>query len=459
MLGTPLFVFEQKLPRDSCDTDLGYYPRGPTPLSDEETDPRLATLKHATEPFYSVHELTYEECPATFFVGVPTTEAPGVLQDPPRLATGRGFTRGVALGGCIGEIAETLCLCQTESSVLVRARASALDAPAVLPPQLAQYGIEQHVDRKRWNSRYGEHAWIPEPFDAERSIDWVRAQSLGGEVKYLPAACCYLDYFHASQDGRYAVADSNGCAVAWSPEEAVLRGFLELVERDATGIWWYGMHSRPAVAIEQLEDEHLRQLQNWHRGTGRSFAVLDLTTDLEIPVCVAVSADEQGANVSLGFAAALDMGRAVSAACAEMLQLELSMSLIARARDEEPATKTRHTKMMDTWLKRANFKRVPHLVAAGGERTVPDPVPVMEGSPADLIAWCEERCRQMGLSLWVLDSSRPELPVHAARVVVPGLCHYKAQLGVRRLYEVPLALGWSSRPLREEDLSSLPLLI
>lgn len=224
-------------------------------------------------------------------------------------------------------------------------------------------------------------------------------------------------------------------------------------------MWWYGMHQRPAVDIDQLQDARLQQLQAWYQDTGRSFEVLDLTTDFEIPVCVAVSADMQGANVSLGFGAALDTSRAVSAACAEMLQLELSMSLIARTRRDGAARETSHTKMLDTWRRLVSLTRTRQLRADEDKRAAPVTTPVVEGSPAEILAWCEHRCQRMGLSLWRLDLSRADLPVCAARVIVPGLCHYKAQLGVRRLYEIPLTLGWCSQLKCEEDLSAVPLLI
>jgi ribosomal protein S12 methylthiotransferase accessory factor len=39
------------------------------------------------------------------------------------------------------------------------------------------------------------------------------------------------------------------------------------------------------------------------------------------------------------------------------------------------------------------------------------------------------------------------------RVVVPGLCHFWRRLGFRRLYEVPVAMGWLERPLRPDELN------
>jgi len=45
---------------------------------------------------------------------------------------------------------------------------------------------------------------------------------------------------------------SNGCAAGNTREEAILQGFLELVERDAAAIWWYGEIRRPAIDLGGL---------------------------------------------------------------------------------------------------------------------------------------------------------------------------------------------------------------
>jgi len=56
-------------------------------------------------------------------------------------------------------------------------------------------------------------------------------------------------------------ADSNGCAAGNTLEEAIVQGFLELVERDAYAIWWYNRLQRPEVDLSQFNDSYLRDLQ------------------------------------------------------------------------------------------------------------------------------------------------------------------------------------------------------
>ena len=84
-------------------------------------------------------------------------------------------------------------------------------------------------------------------------------------------------------------ADSNGCAAGNTLEEAIVQGFLELVERDSYAIWWYNRLQRRQVDLDQFEDAYIRDLQTLLAETGRRLWVLDVTSDLGIPSFVAMA--------------------------------------------------------------------------------------------------------------------------------------------------------------------------
>ena len=120
-------------------------------------------------------------------------------------------------------------------------------------------------------------------------IDWTPVWSLTSrESRYLPTAFCY---FNAPQpDGEpFCIGDSNGNAAGNTLEEAVLQGFLELVERDAVALWWYNRVQRPEVDLESFGDPYLDRVRVYLREQGRELWVIDLTSDLKIPVFAALS--------------------------------------------------------------------------------------------------------------------------------------------------------------------------
>ena len=100
----------------------------------------------------------------------------------------------------------------------------------------------------------------PAPFDPSAEIEWSPVWSLRDErFKYLPTS---LLYFFYSGPGRTIHADSNGCAAGNTLEEAIVQGFLELVERDSYAIWWYNRLQRPEVDLSQFDDPYVRDLQS-----------------------------------------------------------------------------------------------------------------------------------------------------------------------------------------------------
>src|SRR5882672_3482375 len=87
---------------------------------------------------------------------------------------------------------------------------------------------------------------VPEPFDPSIRAEWSPVWSLRDKrFKYLPTGLLYFFYggFHT---------DSNGCAAGNTREEAIVQGFLELVERDSYAIWWYNRLQRAEVDLKQF---------------------------------------------------------------------------------------------------------------------------------------------------------------------------------------------------------------
>ncbi|MGQ7420800.1 YcaO-like family protein, partial [Streptococcus suis] len=80
----------------------------------------------------------------------------------------------------------------------------------------------------------GEAAAKTQPGALERTakVDWSPVWSLRDKCfRYLPTSILYFSYSDAAS--RLAGADSNGCAAGNTREEAIVQGFLELVERDS----------------------------------------------------------------------------------------------------------------------------------------------------------------------------------------------------------------------------------
>jgi ribosomal protein S12 methylthiotransferase accessory factor len=368
------------------------------------------------------------------------------LPEAGRMPSGRGLTPEQARASCLGEAAELVSACFRGSETLLNAPWRDVAGRAVHTASLVLASEAQYRDRDRWNASRSAVDWIPARFDESRPVDWVEVASPDGRDSALvPAAYVYIGYFESGDERAFAVADSNGCAAGATPEHASVTAFLELIERDATSIWWYGRHARPAfdpAAVEGIEDL-LASLE----ARRRSIHLLDLTTDLGIPVCAAVSAEPGGGAVAVGAAAHFDASRAAVAALTEMLQVEFSIAVRCRMAPLDDDDQ------LGFWLRRVSFRSMPHLLPSG-ERLLPDR-PVGPAAITD----CVRACRKADLRFLAIDLTRPEVGVPVVRVIVPGLRPLRRRLAAGRLFDVPVRLGWRRTRMSVGEMNPVPMTV
>src|SRR5580693_9029861 len=174
---------------------------------------------------------------------------------------------------------------------------------------------------------------IPALFDRSAEMDWSPVWSLRDRrFKHLPTS---LLYFFYKGPAAFA-ADSNGCAAGNTLEEAIVQGFLELVERDAYAIWWYNRLQRPQLDLSPFDDSYIRDLQRQLAESGRNLWVLDITSDLGVPTFVAVTHWMQNGreNIEFGSGAHFDTKIALLRALTELNQF-LSLGLMVGGTGEK----------------------------------------------------------------------------------------------------------------------------
>src|SRR5215470_17709227 len=155
-----------------------------------------------------------------------------------------------------------------------------------IPPNDVQLFSDAQYRRGQASTAADFDPQIPAPFDPSARIEWSPVWSLRDQrFKYLPTSVLYFFY----QGPGQVNADSNGCAAGNSLAEAIVQGFLELVERDSYSIWWYNRLQRKEVDLDQLDDPYIRDLRHQLAETGRRLWVLDVTSDLGIPSFVTIA--------------------------------------------------------------------------------------------------------------------------------------------------------------------------
>jgi ribosomal protein S12 methylthiotransferase accessory factor len=195
-------------------------------------------------------------------------------------------------------------------------------------------------------------------------------------------------------------------------------------------------------------------LLDWLNGRQRRSHVLDISSDLNIPVFVAISYETDGSAVALGFGADFDPDRAVFSALLEMCQMEISFEIFQRQK-----TESSHPGLA-TWLEAADLASCAWCKPLSGEAVdlQPNRARRLDGS-RPVLERCLEICDAHDLRVFYIDLTREEIGIPAARTIVPGLRHYKPRFASGRLYDIPVRLGWQATAMDEAQVNSLPLIV
>ncbi|WP_439396686.1 TOMM precursor leader peptide-binding protein [Bradyrhizobium sp. PMVTL-01] len=280
---------------------------------------------------------------------------------------------------------------------------------------------------------------VPEPFDPSAKAEWSPVWSIRDQrFKYLPTGLLYFFYggFHT---------DSNGCAAGNTREEAIVQGFLELVERDAYAIWWYNRVRRAELDLTQFEDSYVRDLQTQFADAGRRLWVLDITSDLGIPSYVAIMHWMQNGheNIEFGSGSHFDRRIALLRSLTELTQF-MSIGMMGGGSGEKPSLDGVTPLRLDDY---------PFLIPSDKPTVPPAPGLKVPNNTRDQANACIEIATRAGYDFLVLDQTRPDVEVPVVRVLVPGLRHFYRRFGPGRLYDVPVKLGLLDRPRLESELT------
>jgi oxazoline/thiazoline synthase len=314
---------------------------------------------------------------------------------------------------------------------------------AILPNDVLLFSDVQYERHQAPTSDQGHSHIVPAPFDQSAKIEWSPVWSLRDErFKYLPTGLLYFFY------GAGYQADSNGCAAGNTLEEAIVQGFLELVERDAYAIWWYNRLQRAEVDLGHLNDSYVLDLQTQLAESGRRLWVLDVTSDLAIPTFVAITHWMQNGveNIEFGSGAHFDVRIALLRALTELNQF-LSIGLMGGGTGEKSSLDG------STPLRLQDH---PFLTPNDGPMVRPSSDSKFGRLDArEQVSACVRIASQKDLDFLVFNQTRPDIDVPVVRVIAPGLRHFYRRFAPGRLYDVPVKLGLRDRPLSEDELNPI----
>ncbi|MFI6648130.1 TOMM precursor leader peptide-binding protein [Streptomyces sp. NPDC050529] len=319
----------------------------------------------------------------------------------------------------------------------------ALGPDAVDPRETGLYTEEFHTANPH----------VP-PFTPDREIPWVWGWSLrDARPRPVPEI---LAYYHApGLENRFVQESSNGCASGGSREEAIYFGLMEVIERDAFLLAWYGQVPLLEIDPSTSSRPGTRQMVERLAMYGYRARFFDTRISFPVPVVTACAErfDRGTGRMCFGAGAGLDPESALGSALCEIATDSVNLvgrtlrdeaRLRAMAADFDQVT-TLHDHPLSYGIpemgRHADFLlRRPD---PGPSLAVSDLVwPGAHGAAAapdlreDLLR-AVGAVTAAGFDVVVVDQTLPEqrvLGLHTVKVLVPGL--------------VPIDFGWSRQRVR-----------
>jgi bacteriocin biosynthesis cyclodehydratase domain-containing protein len=368
-----------------------------------------------------------------------------------RICSGKGRTDEQARVSALCETLERFSGVYQGDEATVRASMNELRADPeyfglpIAINDLQQFSERQFARREQDNALTDDvRKQVPLPFPPDVAIDWTPAWSLTtGARRCVPLSYCYAETPESAQGLFFCVHNPNGSAAGACLEEAILQGLLELIERDATAIWWYNQVARPGIDLASFGDAYFDSLVREYASFGWRLWALDITHDLGIPVVVALAEEPETGRFSIGFGCHLDSRIAVQRALTEVNQL---LDLAADAPSPWDAAK----------LTSKQFLYPAETLAVADASNWPR---LEFQSLKEAIEHCKARLAAAGMELLVVDKTRPDIGLPVVQAIVPGLCHFWPRFGAPRLYSVPVKQGWLTHPRDEEALNGALLFL
>lgn len=335
--------------------------------------------------------------------------------------SGSGETLEDAFVSCVGEGIDRLAQIECPGDIAAVERLAEI-ADRAMPAAIGS--IEQDMAQQALPVAT-PLAWV-----SGKLLDAGFNSDRGGDRDVLLPADWCLRRAPGQQRLRPRTALSVGVAAGPTFEWAASRALLELIERDAASLWWIGGRRGREVPPDHPAVTGIRQLIATLRqhSQDRTSWLLDLTTDIGIPVIAALSCDTDGKQLAYGLAARLTIEDAARAAILELCQTELAILLAQirqadRGEDSLPPTDRAH-------LERGAAIKADQcalLHPIGAHPTQPEEI---AGAELPAIARAMARC---GIAAALIDMTRPQFGIPVVRAVAPALQPMPSDIATDRL--------------------------
>ena len=305
-------------------------------------------------------------------------------------------------------------------------------------------------------------------FNEKTKFGWVLAQSfLDSKERIVPAQLAFLFYETGEGEPTIRQTTTNGAAAGSSWIMAAYNAICENIERDSLMIFWLNRLAPPKIDLSSITDQKTKDVIDQCRRYRINLTVFDITTDLSVPVFLGVVLDDIKGRYAVHVSprADLDSNAAIFHVIVDSLRVGVSKSVsmdeIDSANKKVPDLRTLDDRRL-FWANPERLKDIEFLfqglthpvpgnkfVAATYSEKLTELKRIFETRQSEiyLVDVTAQVARESGLT--VLMSIIPELyPLYLSE-------HFK-YLGIKRLYDAPVKMGYLTTPRKEEEMNPVP---
>jgi ribosomal protein S12 methylthiotransferase accessory factor len=366
---------------------------------------------------------------------------------------GCGFDREDALVATYGEAIERYCGCVYRADAFRTASYAELDEPAIDPTTVVNFSPQQRAAMDGVDSLCG----------VVDELSWIAGEHLvTGAKTSIPAQLVYLSY-PTSTEPCIRNPISTGLAAGSSQAMAIRNAVCEIVERDAFMIWYLTETELPVIDPETAPPR-IRRLVDRVTANGLELILLDATTDLGVPVVIAVVVDrDHRPAVTVAAASGPEATAVLESALEEVIQTRLwgvrQLDLTEHSAEAPLEEITSYAERGLFWSTHDHIADLDFWIESSRETTA-DEFAADELTGNGVI----DRLAAAGYDCYGVDVTTRDiagLGFTVQRVIAPRLqplylLERLRYLGGDRLFEVPVEMGYRETPPTEATLNTVP---
>lgn len=307
-----------------------------------------------------------------------------------------------------------------------------------------------------------------ENFDDNIRFCWTRCESLsGGNFLLVPCQSIWLAYPYLPNEPVIYPPISTGVAAGGCLSAALLRGLLEVIERDAFIIYYLQKLPAPKIKLELIKNNQVMKLLETVKRYKLEVHCFDISTDIGIPVVVSIVLDRTGVGkaVSVGLKSDLSTIKAIVGSITEAFHTRKWIRT-EHERNQAPVSQNDLLKNSSLttrgllWYSIDSIKHLDFWLNSSQTKIVKEEG-VSMSSGEELKRVIHVLIKSGYTPYWknLMISQFDNLNIYVVKTMVPGFqplyLNENYRLAVSdRLYEVPEKLGFKTK--RESQLNTFP---